>query len=88
MNEVYRHILNTIETKRKLLGMSKAELARRMNVDPVTLGTMLRQRSMYADEALRLCAYLDIEPSELVSPKLREVHAQCWGRSSRFEKTE
>ena len=75
MNEVYRHILSIVETKRKLLGMSKAELARRTNIDPVTLGTMLRgQRSMYADEALRLYAYLDIEPSELVSPKILEVH--------------
>ena len=80
VNEIYRHILNTVESKRVLLGMSKAELARRMEVDPVTLGTMLRgQRSMYADEAMKLCTYLDINPSELVSPELRKVHSELWG---------
>lgn len=88
VNEIYRHILNTVESKRVLLGMSKAELARRMEIDPVTLGTMLRgQRSMYADDAMKLCAYLDIDPTDLLSPELLKVHAERWGprkgRSSR-----
>lgn len=80
MNDIYRHILNTVESKRVLLGMSKAELARRMEIDSVTLGTMLRgQRSMYADEAMKLCAHLDIDPSELLSPELRRVRSERWG---------
>ncbi|WP_368042433.1 helix-turn-helix domain-containing protein [Gordonibacter massiliensis (ex Traore et al. 2017)] len=84
MNEIYRHILTTVESKRVLLGMSKAELARRMEIDPVTLGTMLRgQRSMYADEAMKLCVYLDIDPSELLSPELRRVHLERWGPRKR-----
>lgn len=81
MNTVSQHILSVIETKRKHLGMSKAELARRMDIDPVTLGTMLRgKRSMYADEAMRLCTYLDIAPSELMTPELLKEHSAYWGR--------
>lgn len=51
MNTISQHILSVVETKREQLGMSKAELARRMDINPVTLGTMLRgTRAMYADE--------------------------------------
>ena len=54
MNTISQHILSVVETKREQLGMSKAELARRMDINPVTLGTMLRgTRAMYADEAVR-----------------------------------
>lgn len=54
MNTISQHILSVVETKREQLGMSKAELARRMDINPVTLGTMLRgTRAMYADEAIK-----------------------------------
>ncbi|WP_165253341.1 helix-turn-helix domain-containing protein [Adlercreutzia sp. ZJ304] len=80
MNENYKFMLTVIETKRKLLGMSKAELARRMDMDSVTLGTMLRgQRIIYADEALRLCVHLDISPTDLMSPELRNHYYSLWG---------
>ena len=81
MNTISQHILSVVETKREQLGMSKAELARRMDINPVTLGTMLRgTRAMYADEAIKLCAYLDIAPAEFMTPELRKKHSEYWGR--------
>lgn len=83
-SETSKHILAAVETKRELLGMSKAELARRMGIDSVTMGTMLRgQRSMYADEAMRLCACLDIDPMDLISPEVRQQHEKYWGKTKR-----
>lgn len=83
-SETSKHILAAVETKRELFGMSKAELARRMGIDSVTMGTMLRgQRSMYADEAMCLCACLDIDPMDLVSPEVRQQHERYWGKTKR-----
>lgn len=84
MSEDARHILAVIEAKRELLGMSKAELARRMGMDPVTMGAMLRgKRSMFADEAFCLCACLDIDPTELTSSEVRRLHSSYWGKGKR-----
>lgn len=84
MSETSKHILAAVEAKRELLGMPKAELARRMGIDSVTMGTMLRgQRSMYADEAMRLCACLDIDPVDLLSPEVRQQHEKYWGKTKR-----
>ena len=55
-----------------------------MGIDSVTMGTMLRgQRSMYADEAMRLCACLDIDPVDLLSPEVRQQHEKYWGKTKR-----
>lgn len=84
VSEDSKHILAAVESKRELLGMSKAELARRMGMDSVTMGTMLRgKRSMFADEVFRLCACLDIEPAELMSAEVRKLHSDYWGKNKR-----
>lgn len=84
VSEDSKHILAIIESKRELLGMSKAELARRMGMGPVTMGTLLRgERSIFADEVFRLCACLDIDPTELMSPDVRKLHSSYWSKGKR-----
>lgn len=84
MNDDYKFMLLKIEAKRELLGMTKAELARRMNMNRVTLGTMLcGKRIIYADELLKLCVFLGINPASLLSPKLRELFNELWGEENK-----
>ena len=43
MNTISQHILSVVETKREQLGMSKAELARRMDINPVRAASDARR---------------------------------------------
>ncbi len=64
-------IVFAVERRRRFLGMSVAELARRAHVDDKRLRRVLSgERVMSADELVRVCAILKIQ---LVSLEFDEV---------------
>lgn len=59
-------IIFAVERRRRFLGMSAAELARRAHVDGKRLRRVLSgERIMSADELVRVCAVLKIQLSAL-----------------------
>ena len=62
MEETARRICEVIEERIYQLGISKAELARRLGITKALNG----ERSLDGEELVALCAYLNVEIRELV----------------------
>lgn len=67
MEETARRICEVIEERIYQLGISKAELARRLGIKPHRITKALNgERSLDGEELVDLCAYLNVEIRELV----------------------
>lgn len=66
-------ILATLESMRQRQGISVAELGRRIGIDKKRLWYVLNgQRTMRADEFIKLCAFFDIGLGWFLDKKLVE----------------
>lgn len=74
--------ISAIEATRAYRGLSVAELARRIDINPKRLWYVLNgQREMRVDEFLKLCIALKIDPRSFVTREMIEEVAEATRRS-------
>lgn len=73
-----RAISDALEARRTVVGISIAELARRVGIDKKRLWYVLNgQREMRVDEFLKLCVALRIDPRSFVTREMVEQIAEA-----------
>lgn len=74
------NIATACDEYRRLIGMSVAELARRIGVDRKRLWYVLKgQRELRVDEFLKICIALRVDPRRFITlDMVEDVHNAIW----------